>query len=181
MQNKTSFFKKYLSDYKKLIENLDINKINSFLKLIKKVKKKNKVLIFGNGAGAAIASHVASDLTNSSKIKALSFDNSAQITCFSNDFRFENWITKTLDYYSEKGDVVILLSASGNSANMLNAAKYCKRKKIKFFSITGFDRYNKLNNLSSNFYWIKSKSYNHVESIQLLILLSIVDRLKKNN
>ena len=74
MQNKTSFFKKYLSDYKKLIENLDINKINSFLKLIKKVKKKNKVLIFGNGAGAAIASHVASDLTNSSKIKALSFE-----------------------------------------------------------------------------------------------------------
>ena len=109
----------------------------------------------------------------------MSFDNSAQITCFSNDFRFENWITKTLDYYSEKGDVVILLSASGNSANMLNAAKYCKRKKIKFFSITGFNRYNKLNNLSSNFYWIKSKSYNHVESIQLLILLSIVDRLKK--
>tara|TARA_B100000131_G_C17828985_1_gene496876 strand:- start:54 stop:590 length:537 start_codon:yes stop_codon:yes gene_type:complete len=177
--NKNKFFyKKYFSDYVKLTKDINFGEINSFYNLIKKLKKNNKVLIFGNGAGAAIASHVASDLTNSSRIKALSFDNSAHITCFANDYKFENWIKKTLSFHYEKGDLIILLSASGNSKNMLKAASYCNKKKINYFSITGFKKNNKLNKLSKNHYWINSKIYNHVESIQLLILLSIVDRLK---
>ncbi len=176
MIKKNSFLKKYLQDYIKLVDNIDEKKINFFFNQVKNLKKKNKILIFGNGAGAAIASHVASDLTNSSKIRALSFDNSAQITCFSNDYKFENWILKTLEYHYDKGDLVILISASGNSANMVKAARFCKKKKVNFFSITGFNKNNQLNKASKNFYWINSKSYNHVESIQLLILLSIIDR-----
>jgi len=176
MTKKSFSLKNYFKNYTKLVNQIDIKKINHFFNLVKSLKKKNKVLIFGNGAGAAIASHVASDLTNSSKIRALSFDNSAQITCFANDYKFENWIKKTLNYHYDKGDLVILLSASGNSKNMVNAARYCRKKKINFFSITGFNKKNKLNKESKNFYWINSKSYNYVESIQLLILLSIVDR-----
>ena len=60
---------------------------------------------------------------------------------------------------------------------MINAAKYCKEKKIDFFSITGFKKGNRLNKISKNFYWIDSNSYNYVESTQLLILLSIVDKI----
>ncbi len=172
-----NFFNVYFNRYKDLISKLDQKKIDEFYLKIKNLKKKNKILIFGNGAGAAIASHVASDLTNASKIKALSFDNTAHLTCFANDYKFENWIKKTLLSYYEKGDLIILLSASGNSKNMLNAASVCNKKKIDYFSITGFKKTNKLNKLSKNHYWIDSKSYNHVESIQLLILLSIVDRL----
>ncbi len=173
------FFSEYFASYKKLVNQIDHKKLTLFLDLIKKKKKKNKVLIFGNGAGASIASHVASDLTNSSKVKALSFDNTAQLTCFANDYKFEKWIKKTIEYYYDKGDLIILLSASGNSKNILNAAKYCNKKRINYFSITGFRKNNKLNKLSKNYYWIDSKSYNHIESIQLLILLSLVDRLKQ--
>ena len=64
------------------------------------------------------------------KIKALSFDNSAQITCFGNDYKFENWIFKTLEVFVDKEDLVILLSASGNSKNMINAAKFLNKKKL---------------------------------------------------
>jgi len=95
-----------------------------------------------------------------------------------NDYKFENWVKKTINYYYDKGDIVILLSASGKSKNMVNAANYCNKKKINFFSITGFKENNKLNKLSKSHYWIKSKSYNHIESVQLLILLSIVDNFK---
>ncbi len=179
MKKNKFLLKQYLNNYIDLIYELDKKKINHFFNLIKKVKKDNKVLIFGNGAGAAISSHVASDLTNSSKVRALSFDNSAHITCFANDYGFDNWIKKTLQHHYIRGDLVILLSASGNSKNMLVAANYCNKKKINFFSITGFQKNNKLNKLSKNTMWINSKSYNHVETIQQLILLSLVDRLKK--
>ena len=179
MNKKTFSQDLYFKNYIKIIKDLDKKKIDQFYNLCKKIKKNNKILLFGNGAGAAIASHVASDFTNSSKIKALSFDNTAHLTCFANDYGFDNWIKKTLQHYHINGDLVILLSASGNSKNMLVAANYCNEKKIKFFSITGFKRNNKLNKLSKNSLWINSKSYNHVETIQQLILLSLVDRLKK--
>ena len=180
MNKKTFSHDLYFKNYIKIIKELDQKKIDKFYYLLKKIEKNNKILLFGNGAGAAIASHVASDLTNSSKIRALSFDNTAHITCFANGFKFENWIKKTLEYHYLKGDFVILLSASGNSKNMINAAEYCKKKKINFLSITGFKKNNKLNKLSKNFLWINSKIYNHIESIQLLILLSLVDRLGLN-
>ena len=60
------------------------------------------------------------------------------MTCFANDYKFEKWIKKTIEYYYDKGDLIILLSASGNSKNILNAAKYCNKKRINYFSITGF-------------------------------------------
>ena len=72
------------------------------------------------------------------KIKALSFDNSAHITCFANDYKFENWILETLKVYADKDDLIILLSASGNSKNIINAAKFCKNRKINFFFIVWF-------------------------------------------
>jgi len=145
----------------------------------KNITKNDECLIFGNGAGAAISSHFTSDLAKTLHIKALSFDNSAQITCLANDFGYENWVQKTIKYYADKKDLIIILSASGNSKNMINAAKYCNSKKIDFFSITGFKKNNSLNRLSNLHYWINSNSYNVIESLQLIILLSLVDRLTK--
>tara|TARA_B110001452_G_scaffold122498_1_gene101598 strand:- start:990 stop:1535 length:546 start_codon:yes stop_codon:yes gene_type:complete len=174
---KNNFFGEYFIKYSKLVDGLDHKKIDYLYNKINKLKKDNKVMIFGNGAGASIASHVASDLTNAAKVKSLSFDNTAQLSCYANDYKFENWVKKTIESYSFKNDLVILLSASGNSKNMLNAARYCIKNKINYFSITGFKKNNKLNKISKNFYWIDSNSYNYVESIQLLILLSIVDKI----
>ena len=92
-------------------------------------------MIFGNGAGASIASHFANDLTNTSGIRAMSYDNTAQITCLSNDYLFQNWVKKIINYYANNNDLVILLSASGNSKNMINAAKFCKKKRFNIFQL----------------------------------------------
>ena len=62
---------------------------------------------------------------------------------------------------------------------MIKAAKYCIKKKINFFSITGFNKNNKLNKLSKNFSWIDSTSYNQVELAQLVILLYSVDKINE--
>ena len=72
---------------------------------------------------------------------------------------------------------MILLSASGNSLNMVKAAKYCKTKSITFLSITGFSKKNKLNQVSKNKIWIDSKSWNLIEILQLNILLNFVDKI----
>lgn len=177
---KKNFFIQNSESLNKLILSLDYKKINNLYFKIKKFKKsKNKILIFGNGAGASIASHFSNDLSNTSHIKAFSFDNSAHLTCFANDYGYENWVKKTLEIYVQKKDFVILISASGNSQNMTNAAKYLNRKKIDFYSLTGFNKKNKLNKLSKNYYWINSHSYNLVEILQLYILLMIVDKLNK--
>ncbi len=173
---KNNYHKNYFKTFIRVLDNLELNKLNLLMNKIKKIKK-NKILIFGNGAGASIASHFANDLTNVAKIKTISFDNTALITCFANDYGYENWVKKTIEYYADKKDLIIILSASGNSQNMINAAKFCKKKNIDFFSITGFKKNNKLNKISASHIWINSKSYNFVEATQLLILLSLVDRL----
>ena len=175
-KNKLINFKNYSKQHFELLKKIDGKKVDYLISQIKKIKN-NKILIFGNGAGSAIASHFSNDLSNTKKIKTLSFDNSAHLTCFSNDYGYENWVVKTLEIFADKKDFIILLSASGNSLNMIKAAKYCIKKKINFFSITGFNKNNKLNKLSKNFSWIDSTSYNQVELAQLVILLYSVDKI----
>ena len=78
------------------------------------------------------------------KIKSINFNEADLITCFSNDFGYEKWMQKALEFYAEKKDVVILISTSGKSQNILNAAKYCKKKNIKMITFSGFNKNNKL-------------------------------------
>ncbi len=178
MINYPNYFSSYFENFKKLFNEIDQKRLENLYLALKKVEKeKSKILIFGNGAGASISSHFANDLANTKKIKALSFDNSAHLTCFSNDYGYENWVKKTIEIFAVKKDLVILISASGNSKNMINAAKYCKKKKIIYYPITGFNKNNSLNKLSKNYIWVNSNSYNKVEAMQLLILLSMVDKL----
>ena len=177
---KKNIFKNYFLKYSELINSIDQIKIKKLIQNFILVKKRRKkILFFGNGAGAAIASHVSSDGAKSIGIKSLSFDNSAHITCFSNDYGFKNWIKKTIENYAEKSDLVILLSASGNSQNMIEAARFMNKNKINFYSLTGFKKENRLKKISKNFFWINSKSYNHVEVLQSIILLSVIDAIKK--
>ncbi len=174
-------YKNYIRINQKILNKVNAHDLEKFFNRIKQIKIKNKkILIFGNGAGASIASHFSNDITNAIKIKCLSFDSSTQLTCYANDFGYNNWVKETIKNFSEKGDLVILISASGNSANMIQAAKYCKKNKIQFFSLTGFKKNNKLNKNSKEYIWIDSKSYNQVEISQLSVLLFLVDHFKKN-
>ena len=143
-------------------------------------KNKNKVIIFGNGGSASIASHFALDLTNAGKVRCVNFSDSSLITCFSNDYGFDNWIYKALDFYADKGDLLILISSRGRSKNMINAVK---KSKVKFSSIvtfTGFDKKNELKKIGKLSFHVNSNVYNIVENIHQIWLLSIIDSLIKN-
>jgi len=180
--------KKFLQNYLKEISLKVIPSKEIFEKILKikdvllNIKKKNKkVLIFGNGGSAAISSHVSVDLTKNTKIKVFNFNEADLLTCFSNDYGYEKWVEKTIDFYADSGDVVILISSSGKSQNMLNACKASRRKKIsKIITFTGDKKNNPLSKLGDINLWVDSNVYNHIENTHQVWLLSICDLISLN-
>ena len=173
------FVKQYLDDFSSLVKpNEDLlNKIITAKDVLLKAKKNNrKIMIFGNGGSAAIASHVSVDLTKNAKIRCVNYNEADLITCFSNDYGYEKWIEKTIEFYGDNQDVLILISSSGRSKNMINACKAAKGKKIeKIITFTGHDKNNPLSKLGDLNFWINSKAYNFVENTHQLWLLTICD------
>ena len=173
------FVKKYLEDFSTLVKpNAEIiEKINIIKNILIETKKNNsKTMIFGNGGSAAIASHVSVDLTKNANIRCTNYNEADLITCFSNDYGYDRWIEKTVDFYGDEKDIIILISSSGKSKNMLNACKAAKNKKMsKIITLTGHDKDNPLSKLGDINLWINSKAYNFVENAHQLWLLTLCD------
>ena len=93
----------YLDTYNLIFEKEYPEKISRLVDLINNTNTQNKrIYILGNGASAAIASHIANDLTKATKSKASTFHDPALITCFGNDFGYENWMKEALKHYAEE-------------------------------------------------------------------------------
>ena len=174
-----NFYKENINKIVEGIQQIETNFLKRLENLIIATNlKKKRLIICGNGGSAATASHIAVDLTKNARIKTVNFNEYDLITCFANDFGYENWISKSLEYYAEKGDTLILMSCSGNSENLVRAAKFALKNKINLVVLTGCKKNNKLNKLDANLkIWIDSNSYNHVEILHHLILLSITDKI----
>ena len=178
MDNK--FVNNYNQDLSNLLNDINVKDLNKSIELIKRVKKKDaKIILAGNGGSAALSSHVAVDFTKTTKIRAINFNEADLITCFANDYGYENWLSQALKSYAKKDDLVILVSSSGQSKNMINAANFCKRQKISLITFTGFGKTNNLRKLGKINFWCDSKSYNKVEMTHHVWLLMIVDYMIK--
>jgi D-sedoheptulose 7-phosphate isomerase len=178
--------KNYFSDYfdkiKSKLDLIESNELEETANLIRKISKSgNKVIIVGNGGSASIASHLTVDFINAANIKAINFNEASMVTCFSNDYGYENWVSKALDCYASTGDVVILISSSGQSKNMLVAANKAKSIGIDIVTLTGFSSDNPLRRLGNINLWVNSSTYNIVEMAHHIWLLSIVDYLIETN
>ena len=173
------FVQKYLEDFSNLVKpNKDISEKIIKVKniLIETNKKNKKIMIFGNGGSAAIASHFSVDLTKNAKIRCFNFNESDLITCFSNDYGYEKWIGKTISFYGDEGDVLIIISASGKSKNIIYGCESARTKKFSnIITFTGFDKNNPVSKLGDINFWTNSKAYNFIENIHQIWLLSIVD------
>ena len=176
----TKFLDKYFDDFKELI-NINSNEIKKKLINLKKIfivtkKNKKKILIFGNGGSAAIASHFSIDLTKNAKIRCTNYNESDLITCFSNDYGYERWVEMAIRYYGNKGDVLIVISSSGKSKNIINGCIAAKKKKfLKIITLTGHSINNPVKKLGDINLWVNSKAYNYIENIHQFWLLSLVD------
>ena len=177
--NKKEFLLNYFKNIQSLLNfNEDLfKKIILFSELLINANNQGKkTLIFGNGGSSAIASHFSVDLTKNAKIRCVNLNEYDLITCFANDYGYEKWVEKAIEFYADEGDNLILISSGGNSPNMINGVKAAKNKNLnKVVTFTGNEKDNKLNTLGDVNFWIDSKSYNHVENVHQIILLSVVD------
>jgi D-sedoheptulose 7-phosphate isomerase len=140
------FAREYIDYLSKVLKGIDLNQIGSFIRVLTDARERGAVIYFiGNGGSAATASHFANDLaigTNSYEkpFRAISLtDNHAVMTAISNDFGYEEVFLRQLRVLGEPGDVVVGISASGNSPNILRAFEYCKTSKIRTVALTSFD------------------------------------------
>ena len=94
------FLNKYLKSFTDIIEDQkQAHNILQISNILKKITKKNKVMIFGNGGSAAIASHFSVDLTKNTNIRCLNLNEHSLITCFANDYGYEKWVEKSIYFY----------------------------------------------------------------------------------
>jgi len=177
-------YKKYFFHYSdslsKLLKKVDTNLINDSVNLIANTKKnKNKIYIVGNGGSSSIASHVSVDFAKVAKVNCSTFNNANLITCFANDYKYENWVVEAIKAYSSKKDLFILISSSGTSKNIVNAAQYCKKNNIDLITLSGFKKNNPLSQSGNINFHVESEDYNFIEMTHHIILVSIVDIFAK--
>jgi D-sedoheptulose 7-phosphate isomerase len=174
-----NYFTEYLNKFSKILIDYNEESFLKIVKIIKEIKKNNKIILVGNGGSAAMASHVSVDLTKMCKIRAINFNEADLLTCFSNDYGYENWVHKALSFYADKGDLLICISSSGNSKNIIRGAKFAKKMGCKVITLTGFDEKNRVKKIGHVNLWVDSKNYNVIEMIHHTWLLSIVDFIAK--
>ena len=174
------FFKNYNKSIYDLLNSIDTSFISKSVSLINNcIDRKGKVYIVGNGGSASIASHVSVDLAKAAGVSSATFNNANIITCFANDYGHDNWIVEATKAYLSDIDMMILISSSGTSKNIVNAAKYCKKNKIPLVTLSGFNSQNPLGQLGDTNLHINSTHYNYIEMSHHIILLSIVDIFTK--
>ncbi len=175
------FFEKYVKQMCQHIKSVDTKELDRATKMIIDASvQTGKVIIVGNGGSASIASHVSVDLTKNTRVCAVNFNEPDLITCFSNDYGYERWVEKALDFYAQKQDVLILISSSGRSKNILNAAGKAKEMGMKLITLSGFDEDNPLRVLGDINFWVNNSIYNIVEMTHHVWLLAIVDNIMEH-
>ncbi len=142
-------------------------------------KTANTIFLLGNGGSSAIASHSGVDIVNTCKLKAYPLTEHSLLTCMSNDFGYENVFKKTLELLLTPGDVVIAISSSGSSINILNAADFAMKNQAFLITFSGFNEDNALRKMGHYNFWLNSSDYGKVEIGHALLLHILTDELGK--
>jgi D-sedoheptulose 7-phosphate isomerase len=134
-------------------------------------------MFVGNGASAAIASHQAVDYWKTGGMRALAFNDPALLTCISNDFGYPQVFEKPIEMFADEGDVLMAVSSSGRSENIVRAARAARQKGCRVITMSGFDRENPLGRLGDLNFYVASKSYGHVEVTHLSLSHCLLDTI----
>jgi D-sedoheptulose 7-phosphate isomerase len=172
------FYDEYFAELEQRLRDASPDQLEDVCQMLMRTRGfGGKVLLAGNGASAAIASHVAVDLTKCAGIRATTFNDVDLITCFANDYGYEHWVAKAIDFYADSGDIVVLISSSGRSPNIVNAGVRTRERGIPLLTFSGFDANNPLRELGDLNLWVDSHRYNIVETTHQCWLLAAVDCL----
>jgi len=143
-----------------------------------------KIVFIGNGASAAISSHQATDFWKTGGMRAIAFNDASLLTCISNDFGYRHVFEKPIEMFSDKGDVLVAISSSGQSENILQGVEAGKARGCHILTLSGFASDNPLRGQGALNFYVSSNSYGHVEVIHHAIchcvLNTIIEHRRKD-
>lgn len=189
-KNIENFSKRYLERLNLIFKKINLKELSKLEREFLDLRaEKSTLFVFGNGGGAATAMTMANDLgfdvlkkTNKKAFKIFSLnDNSSVVTAIANDTNYNEIFINQLKIHFSNKDKILIFSASGNSENLVKAAKWVKKKKGKVISILGFDG-GKLKKLSDTCIHIPTEKgeYGPVEDFQLMINHVLAHWFQKN-
>ena len=135
----------------------------------------NKLMFIGNGASAAISSHMSTDYWKNGGMRAIAFNDSSLLTCISNDYGYPYVFEKPIEMFADPGDILMAISSSGKSENIINGVKAARSKKCGVITFSGFSPDNPLVKSGDYNFHVSSPDYGPVEIIHLSICHCICD------
>jgi len=161
----------FFSECTEAIQQIEINP--QYIKFLSELQKHSKIILIGNGGSNAIASHISQDYVKFLDKKSLAFSDPSMLTCFINDFGMKNAYWRFINAYSDQETLVILISSSGNSVNMINCVNYCEIHNIPYGILTAFDKNNKMREVAESplfNYHVDTHNYGVAECIHQIFL-----------
>ncbi|MCK5050671.1 MAG: D-sedoheptulose 7-phosphate isomerase [Candidatus Cloacimonetes bacterium] len=146
-------------------------------------ENENKVLICGNGGSSTDAMHFAEELTGKFRkerraLPAIALTDPSHITCVANDYGYEEIFARAVDAFGKEGDVLIAISTSGNSQNIINAAIRASNKKMITFGLLGKDG-GKLNDKCDLQLIAPGKTTDRIQEIHIAVLHIIIETIER--
>ncbi len=170
------YLENYIAEQRSALESISVNEVESVINVFKQALKEDKqIFVFGNGGSSSNASHFVTDLGKSSsdktyrRFRCLSLnENLGWITAIGNDYAYEDIYLRQLENYVRPGDIVMVLSVSGNSPNLVKAVEYCKKQNVYTIALLGAKK-GELAALADESIIINSTHYGRVEDCHMHI------------
>jgi len=137
------------------------------------------VILIGNGGSAAITSHVMTDFIRTLRTPAVTLTDESLLTCMSNDYGYGAVYEKSIEVSGRAGDVLIAISSSGKSENILRGVAAARKNQMGIITLSGFAQENPLRKMGNVNFYVPCSEYGHVEIVHLSICHHLVDQLAK--
>jgi len=162
-----------------------ISMANGVSDLVRKIRAMQEVhgriIFIGNGGSAGICSHLANDFSKNGHIPAIAFSDAAALTCISNDFGYEYVFAKQIEFHARKGDILVAISSSGQSPNIIKAVNAARALELLVITYSGFSSNNALRHLGDINFYIESSDYGLVEVSHLALAHMVLDYIIETN
>lgn len=169
-----NFLTDYIAKQKQTLDTIPLEKVAEIIRLFKKALDSNKqIFVFGNGGSAANASHFITDLGKGSsdkthkRFRCLSLnDNTAWMTALGNDYAYDEVFVRQLMNYGNAGDIIFMMSVSGNSPNLIRAASWAKENNVHVIALVGSKK-GKLAEMADTPLMVNDGHYGRVEDAHM--------------
>jgi D-sedoheptulose 7-phosphate isomerase len=170
------YIETYLLQHKKVIDSIPVDQVASLIATFRRaLQEDHQIFAFGNGGSGTNASHFITDLGKSAsdktgkRFRCLSLnENISWITAIGNDYQFDDVFKRQLQNYARPGDIVMVMSVSGSSPNLLTAVKWCKENNVYTIALTGGKK-GMLSTLADEVIVINDIHYGRVEDAHMHI------------